>query len=181
MQLIADSPPDRRPPEVEDALQQLPDLSLFRVVAHADRAFGTWLAHGSTLLTALELGPAVREVAILQLARTERCEYEWDQHVAIGRAVGVAEAHVEAIGDGTAESLPGDLAIAARAAREFAAAGGVTESTMSALSGSLGARQTVELLLVLGHYLAIARLVASVGLAPDRADHISVTHPRESS
>ena len=39
------------PPAVRQALEALPDLGLFRVVAHAEGVFGPWLAYGGALLT----------------------------------------------------------------------------------------------------------------------------------
>ena len=45
--------------------------------------------------------------------------------------------------------------------------GAAGEPQVAELARLLGTRQVVELLLVIGHYLAIARLIATTGLEPD--------------
>lgn len=172
MQLIDDCPPERRPAAVREALEVLPDLALFRVAAQATGAFGAWLDLGAALLTRLELDPVLREIAILQLARDEECEYERSQHAAIGLSVGLTQDQIDDLRSGATTSLDGAGRLVARSAHQFVLDGRVAEPTIRELREVLGERGVVELLMVLGHYLAIARLTASVQLAPDRADHI---------
>jgi 4-carboxymuconolactone decarboxylase len=82
-----------RLPLVEPAEGESPaPLQLFRLVAHAESAYGSWLRYGGALLTQLELDPLLRELAILQVARRVGSEYEWVQHDPIARALGATDA-----------------------------------------------------------------------------------------
>jgi alkylhydroperoxidase family enzyme len=143
-------------------------LTLLKMVAHAESAFEDWLAYSNSLLTVLELDPVLRELAILQVAHLERSQYEWVQHVAIGEALGVAEAQIAAIerDDDADASFSEDEAALLRLAREFVVDGSASESSVAEMERRIGVRGVVELLLVLGHYIAIARFVASTGLEP---------------
>ena len=83
---------------VRDALERVPPLNIFRMMANADSAFRPWLRWGAALLGKLELDPLLRELAILRVARlTPHAEYEWVQHVPIAQAVGASDEQVAAL------------------------------------------------------------------------------------
>jgi AhpD family alkylhydroperoxidase len=83
--------PSDAPERVRDALTAVPPLNIFRMLSHAQTAFRPFLRFGAAILSELELDPALREFAILVVAHDTDAEYEWVQHVAIARAVGVSE------------------------------------------------------------------------------------------
>ena len=159
--------PSEAPEPVARVLTRTP-LTLLRMVAHAESAFEDWLAYSNSILTLLELDPPLRELAILQVAHLERSEYEWVQHVAIGQAIGVDAAQIAAIerDDDADVSFSEDETAVLALAREFVLDGAASEEAVSDVQARIGARGVIELLLVLGHYIAIARFVASCGLEP---------------
>jgi hypothetical protein len=55
-------------PEVREALDALPPLNIFRMLAHADSAFIPYLGFAGALLAQLELDSKLRELAILLVA-----------------------------------------------------------------------------------------------------------------
>jgi 4-carboxymuconolactone decarboxylase len=153
---------------VREGLARNP-VSFLRMLAHADSAFDPWVQYTGTLLMQLELDPLLRELAILQVAHLLDSEYPWVQHVAIARAVGVSSAQIVAIELGSDEDPSFDDAQreVLRFARAVTVEGTASEQAVAELAGRLGARQVVELLLVIGHWMSIARLVAATGLEPD--------------
>src|SRR5918998_5862036 len=96
--------PEHAPERVRDAFERLPPLKIFRLVAHAETCFRPFLRLGAAILTEQQLDAKLRELAILNVARLTPAEYEWVQHVAIARAVGVSEEQVEALERGDAEA-----------------------------------------------------------------------------
>jgi 4-carboxymuconolactone decarboxylase len=159
-------------------------LKLFRMVAHAETAYGAWLQYGGALLTRLELDPLLRELAILQVARQVGSHYEWVQHDPIARAVGATDAQIDAIQAGRDDDSAFDAyqSLVLQITRTTVNEGAATEEQIAELSKQLGPRQVVELLLVIGNYTAIAMLIASTGLEPDQpltADQL--TRAREST
>jgi 4-carboxymuconolactone decarboxylase len=168
MSRLPDLDPGDAPDSVARILARTP-LGLLRTVAHAQSVFEEWLDYSNSLLTVLELDPVLRELAILQVAHSERSQYEWVQHVAIGRALGVSDAQIAAIEhdeDGD-DSFSEEQLSVLRLAREVTVEGAAREQTVADLARRIGARGVVEALLVVGHYIAIARLIASAGLEPE--------------
>jgi 4-carboxymuconolactone decarboxylase len=165
---IAYFDPDDGPDSIREAIESTP-LSLFRMVAHAQSAFEPWLRYSAALLRRLELDPLLRELAILQVAHLVASPYEWVQHVEIARAVGANDEQIAAV-EGDREddpSLNAEQRLVLRFSREVILDGAANEQRVRELSAALDDRQVIELLLVLGNYMAIARLIATTGLEPD--------------
>jgi 4-carboxymuconolactone decarboxylase len=159
-------------------------LKLFRMVAHAESAYGPWLGYGGTLLTQLELDPLLRELAILQVARLVGSEYEWVQHDPIARAVGATGEQIDAVEAGRDDDPAFDAAqsLVLRLTRTTVTEGAASEQQIAEAADLLGTRQVVELLLVIGNYTAIAMLIASTGLEPDEPlDAEQLTRARDSA
>jgi 4-carboxymuconolactone decarboxylase len=160
--------PESGSDSIREAIASTP-LSLFRMVAHAQSAFEPWLRYSAALLRRLELDPLLRELAILQVAHLLDSPYEWVQHVEIARAVGASDEQIAAIEHDREEdpSLSSVQRLLLRFSREVILDGAASEQRVSELAAALDTRQVVELLLVLGNYMAIARLIATTGLEPD--------------
>jgi alkylhydroperoxidase family enzyme len=143
-------------------------LALLRIVAHADTAFEPWLRYSNALLRRLELDPLLREFAILQVAHLSESEYEWVQHVPIAESFGASRQAIAAIeaGGDEGESLADEHRAILSFTREVVVDGAAGEEALEAMRSRLGERQLVELLLVIGNYLGLARLIATVGLEP---------------
>jgi 4-carboxymuconolactone decarboxylase len=157
--------PDSAPEIVKRALASNA-LDLFGIVAHAESAFEPWLRYSSALLRKLELDPLLRELAILQVAHLSKSEYEWTQHVAITLAVGGTQEQIDAIERDAEASGPfdGTQLVVLRLTREVLLDGAGSEQTVATVVAALGERQLVELLLVIGNYMGLARLIATTGL-----------------
>jgi 4-carboxymuconolactone decarboxylase len=147
--------------KVREALEALPPLNIFRTLAHAETTFRPFLRFGGAVLTRMRLDPLVREVAILVVAREAEARYEWIQHEAIAKQVGATDAQIAAL---EARSDPhGAFDPAQAAAIEFAAA--VTHSPrvgdelFAQVRAHFDDREIVELLLAIGDYLMLARVM----------------------
>jgi alkylhydroperoxidase family enzyme len=167
MQRIPFRDPDSAPAPIREVIEPTP-LALLRIVAHADTAFEPWLRYSNTLLRRLELDPLLRELAILQVARLSDSEYEWTQHVPIAESFGASEEAIAAIAAGHDDgaALAEDHRAILSFTREVVVDGAAGEQAVEAMRARLNERQVVELLLVIGNYLGLARLIATVGLEP---------------
>ena len=84
-----------------DIPARTPPLNIFRLLANAQSAFVPYMRYGLALLRDTTVDPVVREQAILRVAAlTPGAEYEWVQHEAIGRAVGMTDEQVDACHSG---------------------------------------------------------------------------------
>ena len=66
-------------------------LNIFATLARHPKLLKRWLVFGDHVLGKSTLSAREREIAILRVGWLCRCEYEWGQHVVIGRMVGLSE------------------------------------------------------------------------------------------
>jgi alkylhydroperoxidase family enzyme len=142
-------------------------INLHRQLVHSPgmaRAFGTmglYIRHDSTL------NPRLRELAILQVGWTARSPYEWSHHVKIGFDFGVTEHDVRAL---IADSAGVDTALGAAeravlaAARHLTTEATLTDGLFEALRPHFSDTDLVELLVIIGFYAGVVRVLASLGV-----------------
>jgi 4-carboxymuconolactone decarboxylase len=162
--------PQRAPEPVREALERLPALNIFRMLANAETVFRPFLRFGDALLADLELNGLLRELAILRVARlTPHAEYEWVQHEPIARAVGGSDEQLAALERDDIEAGCFDatqravLLFTSEVVRDARA----SDATFAELATLLPPRQIVELLLVIGQYMMLARVMATLELELD--------------
>jgi 4-carboxymuconolactone decarboxylase len=159
------------PPEpVRDALRRVPPLNIFRMMANAETAFRPWLRWGATLLGELELDPLLRELAILRVARlTPHADYEWVQHVPLARAAGASDPQVAALDHDNvdADCFSDEERLVLRFTTEVLRDAQASDATLEKLSAILSPREIVELLMVIGQYMMLARVMATTRMEID--------------
>jgi 4-carboxymuconolactone decarboxylase len=158
------------PQSAREALAGVPPLNIFRMLGHAETAIRPFLRYGGVILQQLELDPKLRELAILQVATQAGAEYEWVQHVAIGRAVGVSDEQIAAIERGAIDDQRAFTELQRTVlsfTSELVATPRVSDPTFGALSDRLAPREIVELMLTVGQYLTLARVMTTLELELD--------------
>ena len=166
--------PDSAPSDVTEAYTALPRLNIFSMVANAETAFRPWLRFGAALLTELELDPLLRELAILKVARLSGSEYEWVQHRAIALAGGATERQVGSIERGHDGPPPERERAVVTFTREAVRNVRASDAALQAVREFLSTREVVELLLVIGHYMAVARVAETTGIDVDEPARLAV-------
>jgi alkylhydroperoxidase family enzyme len=150
-----------RLPYAEIPDPNVPPANIFRLIANAETVFAPYMRYGLGLLRDLKLDPVVREQAILRVAAmTPGAEYEWVQHEPIGRAAGMTDEQIAACRDGG-----DDLVL--RFTEEVVRDASPSDATFAAISERLSPREIVELLLVIGQYMGLARLMATARIDID--------------
>jgi 4-carboxymuconolactone decarboxylase len=162
--------PERLPEAAREALDAMPALGVFRMMANAETAFRPWLRWGGVLLSDLELDPVLRELAILRVARlTPHADYEWVQHAPIARSVGASEQQVAALERDDIEA--GCFSDAQRTMLRFTTEvvrdARASDATFGAAKELLSARELIELMMVIGQYMMLARVMATTDLDLD--------------
>jgi alkylhydroperoxidase family enzyme len=168
--------PDDSPDRVRDALARLPPLNIFRMLSHAETAFRPFLRFGGAILGELQLDPKLRELAILQVAAQAQAQYEWVQHAAIARAIGVGDDQIAAVQAQDLDSAclgESDRAVL-RFARELIEQPRVGDETFAQARRHLSPREIVELMLTVGDYLMLARIMTTLELELDDAAGLRV-------
>ena len=159
--------PATAPEHVRDTLAQLPVvLNIFRMMAHAESNFRPLLRFGSAILGGQKLSPRLRELAILRVAQLSPARYEWIQHVPIAKAAGVTPAQIDAIagGDIDAACFATDEQMVLRFATEVLRDVRASDATFAAMRERFTPQEIVELILAIGFYMMMARLMETTGV-----------------
>jgi 4-carboxymuconolactone decarboxylase len=162
--------PEGLPDAAREALEAAPPLGVFRMMANAETAFRPWLRWGGVLLGDLALDPVLRELAILRVSRlTPHAEYEWVQHAPIARAVGASEEQVAALerDDAEADCFSDAERALLRFTTEVVQDARASDATFEAITKLLSARELIELMMVIGQYMMLARVMATTELDLD--------------
>jgi alkylhydroperoxidase family enzyme len=158
---------DKASPEVREMLARLPlPANIFKMMAHAETCVKPVMKLGGTLLGKLQLDPKVRELCLLRAVKLEGGEYEWEQHVPIARDVGCSEAQIGALEDDDDTALCFDAreTAALQFTREVVLDVRASEGTLAQVRRHLSDREIVELILMAGFYITLARLTETLGV-----------------
>jgi 4-carboxymuconolactone decarboxylase len=156
--------PDDAEPQVAAVLRKSADLGIFRMVANAQGAFLAWMRFGGALMHPEEFDPLLREFAITRVAAmTPGAEYEWIQHAAITLENGGTHEQLDAIerGDLDADVLGADGQLVVRFTTEVVRDAAPDEETFAAMTARFSPREIVHLLLVIGQYMMLGRIMAT--------------------
>ena len=163
-------PLDDAQPAVRTALERLPPLAVFATVANAQGSFVNWLRFGGDCLNGELFDPVLRELAILRVARmTPGAGYEWAQHVPILLAVGGTDDQVAALERDELDSpaLGEDGRLVVRFTSQVVSECTPDEETYAAMSARFSNEELVQLLLVIGQYMMVGRIMATAQLEVD--------------
>lgn len=175
--------PQTAPPAVKEVFDLLPvSLNIFKLMAHAETCFRAWIQLGGQVLGQQKLSGRLRELAILRVARLSDAPYEWIQHVPIARLAGASEAQIEALerGDVAAACFDAVERLVLRFTDEVVRDVGASRETHDALAHHLSPQELVELVLAIGFYMTVARLMQSfeIDLEPAQGDRVAATASR---
>ena len=145
------------------------DLHIFRTLAVHPKLLRSWLPLGGRLLQGSLLHGRVRELVILRTAALCGSDYEWGQHVGIGRDAGLTDAEILGCAGRTDPGAWGaeDLSVLT-ATEELVDGHRMSDATWSELVGlGWSDQQLIELTMLAGHYAMLAGMLRSVGVAPE--------------
>ncbi len=142
-------------------------LNLHKTMVHSPATARWSQGVGGHLRYTATLDARLRELGILQVACVSGSEYEYAQHLRIGREFGLTDADLAAAALETAgrdSGLDATAKLVMRAAREMATGHAASRETMAKLSHALSAEHLVDLVFTLAFYVGFGRLTASFDL-----------------
>lgn len=152
-------------PEHRDLLKR--DIALYKLLVHSPGALRAFQGLGQFIRHASTLDPRLRELAILQVGYLARSPYEWSHHIKLGYDFGVSDADIKALIDDT-EGRPAALdplaALVLKGAREMTRDGALSDATHAALAAQLSSEHLIDLIVTIGFYNAVVRVLASIAI-----------------
>ncbi len=162
------------PATLSDSMQAMlarAPINIMRMVANASESifvgFGQFSA-GFYQSSALD--PILREVAILRVGYLSNSAYEVFHHEGLGRQIGLSDAQIAAIKAGRADAALTDAQAAVMAfADDVIINVRAGDATLAAARAHLSDRALVDLILVIGLYMTVSRLLETTGVELDMA------------
>jgi 4-carboxymuconolactone decarboxylase len=157
-----------RLPEVMQKMLAGTPLNVVRIGAHASPPlFEAQGKLGWAIANPEVLDPRLRETVILRVAYLSSSAYELHHHIPLGRAAGLTEAELAGIASRDYSRLDSLLAAAARFTDEVVVQLSPSDETLANLRKVASDQIVINIVLAIGCYMSIARLIAVTGIEPD--------------
>jgi alkylhydroperoxidase family enzyme len=155
-------------PEIMQKMLAGTPLNVVRMGAHASpMLFEAQGRLGYAVASPDVLDPRVRETAILRVAHLSDSKYELHHHLPLARAAGLSDDELEAIATADYHRLDPRLAAVGRFTDEVVLNLSPSDATLDALRAQVSDQALVNVVLTIGCYMSIARLIAVTGIEPD--------------
>lgn len=139
--------------------------NVFRTLAQHPDLMRRWLPFANHVLSKSTLSPREREILILRIGYLCRAEYEWAQHVRLGKRRGLSDAEIGAIMAGNGISPKKDLLLSA--AGELHEHARISDGTWDALTAHYSREQMVDIIFTVGQYNLVSMFLNSAGVEVD--------------
>jgi alkylhydroperoxidase family enzyme len=158
-------------PEHVGAMLARAPLNVLRMVANASEpVFDGFGQFSAAFYRPSELDPLLREVAILRVGHLSKSPYEVFHHEGLGRQLGLTGAQIAAIARGLPDPALSDAQNAVMAfADDIIVNVRAGDATLAAVRGHVSDQALVDLILVIGLYMTVSRLLETAGVELDQA------------
>jgi alkylhydroperoxidase family enzyme len=140
-------------------------LNIFATLAHHPKLLKRWTVFGNHVLSKSTLPEREREIVILRIGWLCRSEYEWGQHVVIGRRSGLSDEEIERVTQGPdAEGWSDGDRLLLRATDELHDDAFISDATWNALAERWNAQQLIDLVFAVGQYNLVSMALNTLGV-----------------
>jgi 4-carboxymuconolactone decarboxylase len=156
-------------PIAQQRIAELP-LNIVKITAHASvPLFEAQGQLGRAVQSPEGLEPRLREAVILRVAELSNSAYELFHHIPLGRAAGLTEVELGALTVANYSALNPLLAAAARFTDEVVTRLSPSDETLANLRKLVSDQVILNIVLTIGCYMTISRVVAVTGIEPEAA------------
>lgn len=142
-----------------------PVLHVFATIARHPKLLKRWVVFANHVLNGSTLPARERELVILRTGFLCRSGYEWAQHAAIGRAVGLADDELVRLTVGsTADDWSDGDRLLLTATEQLVSDHFVDDATWSALAQTWNEQQLMDLVFAVGQYTLVSMALNSFGV-----------------
>ncbi len=157
-----------RLPEIMQKMLAGTPLNVVRMGAHASPAlFEAQGRIGYAVASPDVLDPRLREAVILRVAHLSNSAYELHHHIPLARAAGLTDGELAALEVQDYAALDPLLAAAAALVDEVVLHLSPSDETLARFRALAPDQILVNIVLTIGVYMSIARLIAVTGIEPD--------------
>ncbi len=142
--------------------------NIFKTLLRHPKLLKRWLPFANHILFKSSLPPRERELVILRVGWLCRAEYEWAQHVEIGRRAGLGEADFARLREGPAAAgwTPAETDLLS-AVDELHGDACIADETWQRLSRQYSTEQLLDLVFTVGNYTLVSMALNTLGVRLD--------------
>jgi alkylhydroperoxidase family enzyme len=143
-------------------------FNVYTTMANHPALMKDWVVFGGHILRRNSLNALDRETLILRIGWLCQAEYEWAQHVRIGKAAGMTDEDIERIITGPkASGLSVNNRLLLQATDELHKDAHVSDATWNALAENYSTEQMMDLVFTVGQYNLVSMALNSFGVQLD--------------
>lgn len=144
-------------------------FNIFKTLAHYPKLMKRWTVFANHVLMKSSLSPRDREIAILRIGWLCRSEYEWTQHVRIGKnEAKMTDADIAAVAEGPTSEHWNDIESAlVLAVDELHRDAMISDDTWQKLGSAYNRKQMMDLVAAVGGYTLVSMMLNSFGVQLD--------------
>lgn len=145
-----------------------PVLNIFRTLANHPKLFSRWRVFGNHVLSKSSLPPRDREILILRIGWLCGSEYEWGQHVKIGKESNLTDEEILRIIEGPdAEGWDEFDSTLLRAVNELFYESFIFDATWNDLAEKYNTHQLMDVVFTVGQYNLVSWALNTLGVQRD--------------
>ncbi|MHA2288294.1 MAG: carboxymuconolactone decarboxylase family protein [Promethearchaeota archaeon] len=142
-----------------------PVTNIMATLANYSKLYNRWRVFGNHVLFKSTLPPREREILILRIGWLCQAEYEWGQHIIIGKRAGLTEEEIIQIIEGPkAEGWDAFDATLLHAVDELYIDSFITDATWQKLAEKYSEHQLIDLVFTVGQYNLVSMVLNTLGV-----------------
>ena len=143
-------------------------FNIFKTLSHHPDLFRRWLVFGNHVLFKSSLPPRERELIILRIGWLCEAEYEWAQHVLIGKEAGLTAEEIDRIKVGpNARGWSEADKLLLQATDELRKDAFITDATWNGLCQHFDTKQLMDVVFAVGQYNLVSMALNTLGVQLD--------------
>jgi 4-carboxymuconolactone decarboxylase len=142
-------------------------VNIFRVLMNHPKLTRAWVKFAGYILGPQTLPAREREILILRIGWLNQAQYEWEQHVRIGKASGLTDDEIDRITKGPKAGWDPHDAALVQMADDLFENSVVSDATWNALSERYNTEQMMDAVFTVGQYNLVSWALNSFGVPLD--------------
>ncbi|MFX1569080.1 MAG: carboxymuconolactone decarboxylase family protein [Promethearchaeota archaeon] len=140
-------------------------INIFPTLARHEKLLKRWLVFARHILGKSSLSAREREILILRIGWLCQAEYEWGQHVKIGKEIGLTDDEIQGIIDGPDSNRWNKFdAILLKAVDELYYDSFISDPTWKTLAEKYNTHQLLDLVFTVGQYNLVSMALNTLGV-----------------
>lgn len=155
--------------EILEPLEQSGHLfNVFKTTANHPELMREWWPLCVYILRGNSLNPRDREILILRIGWLCNSEYEWAQHVRLGKSIGLSDDDIRRISEGpAADGLAENDRLLLCAVDELRSDAMISDTTWAGLTKTYSKQQMMDIVFTVGQYNLVSMALNSFGVQLD--------------